>query len=168
VPDTNDLPARVDAVLTVIYLIFNEGYAATRVQALVRANFCAEAIRLGHLVRGLMAPTASREVTALVALMLLQNDSRRDARLDQAGDLVLKIRIPLLNRQQIAEALLLVESKYCGASFSLLAVQAAIAALHCQAARAEETDCCRSSGYDVLERLQLLDVKGTARWRSRW
>src|SRR5712664_3652301 len=81
VPDTGDLPARLDAVLTVIYLVFNEGYAATRGKPLVRADLCAEAIRLGRLVRLLMAPRPPAEATGLVALMLLQ-DSRRDARLD--------------------------------------------------------------------------------------
>src|SRR2546428_716591 len=77
VPDTNDMPARLDAVLTVIYLVFNEGYTATRGE-LVRADLCAEAIRLGRLVRMLMAPQPPTEATALVALMLL-HDSRRDA-----------------------------------------------------------------------------------------
>ncbi len=86
VPETNDLPERVGAVLTVIYLIFNEGYAATRGAPLVRADLCAEAIRLGRLVRLLMAPQPPSEATALVALMLL-HDSRRDARIDEAGDL---------------------------------------------------------------------------------
>src|SRR5229473_7019248 len=80
VPDTNELPARLDAVLTVIYLVFNEGYVATRGEPLVRADLCAEAIRLGLLVRMLMTPPPSAEVTGLVALMLL-HDSRRDARL---------------------------------------------------------------------------------------
>src|SRR5262245_27447314 len=88
VPDTNDMPARLDAVLAVIYLIFNEGYAATRGLSLVRADLCAEAIRLGRLVRALMAPQPPAEATALLAMMLL-HDSRRDARLDEAGDLVL-------------------------------------------------------------------------------
>ena len=91
VPDTNDMPARLDAVLTVIYLIFNEGYAATRGEPLVRTDLCAEAIRLGRLVRTLMAPQPPAEATALVALMLL-HDSRRDARLDEAGDLVVARR----------------------------------------------------------------------------
>ncbi|HSO75509.1 MAG TPA: sigma-70 family RNA polymerase sigma factor, partial [Blastocatellia bacterium] len=86
VPETNDLPARLDAVLTVIYLVFNEGYVATRGEPLVRKDLCSEAIRLGRLVRALMAPQP-REATALLALMLL-HDSRRDARLDEAGDLV--------------------------------------------------------------------------------
>src|SRR5438093_4092908 len=87
VPDTKDMPARLDAVLTVIYLVFNEGYAATRGEPLVRADLCAEAIRLGRLVRTLMAPEPPPEATALVALMLL-HDARRDARLDKAGDLI--------------------------------------------------------------------------------
>ena len=65
VPGTNDLPARLDAVLTVIYLIFNEGYASTRGGPLVRADLCAEAIRLGRLVRTLMAPPPPAEATAL-------------------------------------------------------------------------------------------------------
>src|SRR5499433_1313014 len=86
VPDTKDMPARLDAVLTVIYLVFNEGYAATRGGQLVRADLCAEAIRLARLVRALMAPPP--EATGLLALMLL-HDSRRDTRLDEAGDLVL-------------------------------------------------------------------------------
>src|SRR5262249_32352522 len=88
VPDTQDIPARLDAVLSVIYLIFNEGYMATRGEALVRTDLCAEAIRLGRLVRSLLAPQPSAEATALVALMLL-HDSRRAARLDGAGDLIL-------------------------------------------------------------------------------
>src|SRR5467141_53355 len=87
VPDAKDMPARFDAVLTVIYLIFTEGYAATRGDTLVRRALCAEAIRLARLVRALMAPPPP-EATALLALMLL-HDSRRDARLDDAGDLVL-------------------------------------------------------------------------------
>src|SRR5881409_3387023 len=87
VPDTKEMPARLDAVLTVIYLVFNEGYAATRGAALVRTDLCAEAIRLGRLVRALMSPPPS-DATALLALMLL-HDSRLDARLDLAGDLVL-------------------------------------------------------------------------------
>src|SRR6188474_3361019 len=87
VPDTNDMPARLEAVLTAIYLIFTEGYAPTRGDALVRTDLCLEAIRLGRLVRALMTPPPA-EATALLALMLL-HDSRRDARLDAAGDLVL-------------------------------------------------------------------------------
>src|SRR5205809_2274600 len=88
VPDTKDMPGRLDAVLTVIYLVFTEGYAATRGDALVRTDLCAEAIRLARLVRTLMSPGPPSEATALLALMLL-HDSRREARLDDAGDLVL-------------------------------------------------------------------------------
>src|SRR5207249_1840003 len=87
VPDANEMPARLEAVLTVIYLVFNEGYAPTRGEPFVRTDLCAEAIRLGRLVRALMAPQPSPEATALVALMLL-HDSRREARLDDAGNLV--------------------------------------------------------------------------------
>jgi RNA polymerase sigma-70 factor, ECF subfamily len=154
VPDTADLPPRIEAVLAVIYLIFNEGYAATKGETMVRADLCTEAIRLGQLVRQLMAPQPPSEVTALVALMLL-HDSRRDARLDQAGDLVLledqdRSR---WNHPQIAEALPLVEEALRGGT-GIYALQAAIAALHCQATRAEETDWVQIVRlYDVLERL---------------
>jgi RNA polymerase sigma-70 factor (ECF subfamily) len=154
VPDTNDMPARLDAVLTVIYLIFNEGYAATRGESLVRADLCAEAIRLGRLVRILTAPQPPAEATALLALMLL-HDSRRDARLDEAGDLVLleEQDRSRWNRKQIAEALPLVEEALRGGA-GAFALQAAIAALHCQAARAEDTDWPQIVRlYDILERL---------------
>jgi RNA polymerase sigma-70 factor (ECF subfamily) len=156
VPDTSDMPARLDAVLTVIYLIFNEGYAATRGEPFVRADLCAEAIRLGRLVRTLMAPDPPREVTALVALVLL-HDSRRDARLDEAGDLVVldEQDRQRWNHSQIAEALPLVEEALRGGAPGPFALQAAIAALHCQAARPEETDWPQIVQlYDVLERVQ--------------
>ena len=154
VPDTNDMPARLDAVLTVIYLIFNEGYAATRGESLMRADLCAEAIRLGRLVRMLMAPQPPAEATAILALTLL-HDSRRDARLDEAGDLVLleEQDRSRWNREQIAEALPLVEEALRGGA-GPFALQAAIAALHCQAARAEDTDWPQIVRlYDLLERL---------------
>jgi RNA polymerase sigma-70 factor (ECF subfamily) len=155
VPAATDLPERIDAVLTVIYLIFNEGYAPTRGQTLVRTDLCAEAIRLGHLIRKLMSPHPPAEATGLVALMLL-HDSRRAARLDEAGDLV------VLEEQdrsrwdhgKIAEALPLVDEALRGGP-GPFALQAAIAALHCQAARAEDTDWPQIVRlYDVLERLQ--------------
>jgi len=154
VPDTKDMPARLEAVLTVIYLVFTEGYAATRGDALVRTDLCAEAIRLARLVRALMAPS-SPEATALLALMLL-HDSRRDARLDDAGDLVLLEEQDRRrwNREQIAEALPLVEEALRSGP-GAFALQAAIAALHCQATRAEDTDWPQIVRlYDVLERLQ--------------
>jgi RNA polymerase sigma-70 factor (ECF subfamily) len=152
VPDATELPERLDAVLTVIYLIFNEGYAATRGQPLVRSHLAAEAIRLGRLVRGLMSP-APPEATALVALMLL-HDSRRDARLDAAGDLVTleEQNRRLWDRRQIEEALPLVNEALAGGP-GPYALQAAIAALHCQAPRAEETDWWQIVRlYDLLER----------------
>jgi RNA polymerase sigma-70 factor (ECF subfamily) len=155
VPDKNDLTPRIDSVLTVIYLIFNEGYAATKGDTIVRADLCSEAIRLGQLVRTLMAPQPPSEVTALVALMLL-HDSRRDARLDEAGDLILledqdRSR---WHHPQIAEALPLVEEALRGGT-GVYALQAAIAALHCQAARAEATDWAQIVQlYNLLERLQ--------------
>jgi RNA polymerase sigma-70 factor (ECF subfamily) len=155
VPETNELPARVDAVLTVLYLIFNEGYAATRGAAMVRADLCAEAIRLGRLVRLLMAPQPPAEATGLLALMLL-HDARREARLDEAGDVVLleEQDRSRWNRQQIAEALPLVEEALRGGP-GPFALQAAIVVLHCQAARAEETDWPQIVRlYDQLERLQ--------------
>ena len=154
VPDTNELPARLDAVLTVIYLVFNEGYVATRGEPLVRADLCAEAIRLGRLIKMLMEPQPPREVTGLVALMLL-HDSRREARLDAAGDLVVLEEQDrgLWNQSQIKEALPLVEEELAGEP-GPLALQAAIAAEHCKAARAEDTDWPQIVRlYDQLERI---------------
>jgi RNA polymerase sigma-70 factor (ECF subfamily) len=153
VPDLTDMPQRLDAVLTVIYLVFNEGYAATRGSPLVRTDLCAEAIRLGRLVRALMAPIPPAEATGLVALMLL-HDSRRDARLDEAGDLVVldEQDRSRWQRAQIAEALPLVEEALARGP-GAFALQAAIAALHCQAARAQDTDWLQIVRlYDVLER----------------
>ncbi len=155
VPDTKEMPARLDAVLTVIYLVFNEGYSATRGDSLVRTDLCAEAIRLGRLVRALMGPQPAAEATALLALMLL-HDSRREARLDEAGDLVL---LEEQDRRRwdhalIAEALPLVEEALRSGP-GPYALQAAIAALHCQAPRPEETDWPQIVRlYDLLERLQ--------------
>jgi RNA polymerase sigma-70 factor (ECF subfamily) len=154
VPDAREMPDRLDAVLTVIYLVFNEGYAATRGEALVRADLCAEAIRLGRMVRELMSPPPP-EATALLALMLL-HDARRRARLDAAGDLVLledqdRSR---WDHAQIAEALPLVQEALSAGAGSF-ALQAAIAALHCRAPRAEDTDWRQIVGlYELLERRQ--------------
>src|SRR3989442_9141146 len=155
VPETSDLPGRLDAVLTVIYLVFNEGYAATRGEPLVRADLCAEAIRLGRFVRTLLGPQPPSEVVGLVALMLL-HDSRRDARSDDYGNLIALEEQDRnrWNRQQIAEALPLVEEAVRGGPRPF-AGGAAIAALHCEAARAEDTDWPQIVRlYDVLERLQ--------------
>jgi RNA polymerase sigma-70 factor (ECF subfamily) len=154
-PDTNDMPARLDAVLTVIYLIFNEGYSATRGESLVRSNLCAEAIRHGRLVRTLMGLQVPAEATGLLALMLL-HDSRRDARLDEAGDLVLLEEQDRRrwNHPQIAEAVPLAQEAFRGGP-GPYALQAAIAALHCQAARSEDTDWPQILRlYDLLERVQ--------------
>jgi len=155
VPDTSDLPARLVAVLTVIYLVFNEGYVATRGEPLVRADLCTEAIRLGRLVGTLMAPVVPGAVTGLVALMLL-HDSRREARLDGAGDLVVleEQDRSLWNQAQIAEALPLVAEALKDGP-GQFAVQAAIAAEHCKAARPADTNWREIVRlYDLLERLQ--------------
>jgi RNA polymerase sigma-70 factor (ECF subfamily) len=155
VPSARDLPERLDAVLTVVYLIFNEGYTATRSTTLVRADLCIEAIRLGRLLRTLMGPPVPSEATALLALMLL-HDSRRDARTDEAGDIVLLENQDRnrWNRQQIVEALPLVEEAL-RAGAGPFALQAAIAALHCQAACVEDTDWPQIVAfYDLLLRTQ--------------
>jgi len=155
VPETPDMAARIGAVLTVIYLVFNEGYAATRGGPLVRTDLCAEAIRLGRLVRTLMAPRPPAEATGLVALMLL-HDGRRDARLDEGGDIVVleEQDRSRWNQAQIAEALPLVDEALRDGP-GPFALQAAIAALHCQARRAEETDWPQIVRlYDLLERVQ--------------
>ena len=155
VPEKDALAERLDAVLTVIYLIFNEGYAATRGTRLVKGDFCGEAIRLCRLLQTLMAPAAPGEVLGLLALMLL-HDSRRNARLDDAGDLVVleKQDRSRWDRQQIAEALPLVDQAL-RAGPGPFAVEAAIAGLHCQAERAADTDWPQIARlYEVLERLK--------------
>src|SRR5579862_7462873 len=155
VPETSDMAARLSAVLTVIYLVFNEGYVATRSGPLVRTDLCAEAIRLGRLVRSLMMPQPPAEATALVALMLL-HDARREARTDEAGDLVIleEQDRSRWDQAQIAEALPLVDEALSGGP-GPFALQAAIAAVHCQAARPEDTDWPQIVRlYDLLERVQ--------------
>ena len=154
VPEREDMPARLDSVLTVIYLIFNEGYTATRGESLIRTDLCAEAIRLGSLLTALLAPQPPSEATGLVALMLL-HDARREARYDAAGDLVLLENQDrrLWNEPQIAQALPLVEQAFRGDP-GPYAVQAAISAQHCVAPRAEETDWRQIVRlYDLLERI---------------
>src|ERR1041384_343115 len=154
VPDTSDMPERLDAVLTAIYLIFTEGYAPTRGEPLIRADLCAEAIRLGRLVRTLLEPKPPAEATALVALMLL-HDSRREARRDEDGNLVVleEQDRTLWNRPQIDEALSFVEEALRGEP-GPFALEAAIAAEHCKAARAEDTNWPQIVRlYDLLEQL---------------
>jgi RNA polymerase sigma-70 factor, ECF subfamily len=155
VPDTSAMSARLDAVLTVIYLVFNEGYAATRGGPLLRADLCTEAIRLGRLMRSLLDPSPPAEATGLVALMLLQ-DARRDARIDETGDLVVLEQQDRSrwDQRQIAEALPLVEDVLRGGP-GPFALQAAIAAVHCEASRAEDTDWPQIVRlYDLLEQVQ--------------
>jgi len=155
VPEIADMPGRLGAVLTVIYLIFNEGYTATRGEALVRTDLCTEAIRLGRLVRTLMAPEPPSEATGLFALMLL-HDSRRAARLDAAGDLVLleEQDRSRWDHDQIAEALPLVDEALRG-EVGPFALQAALAAQHCRARRPEDTNWAQIVRlYDLLERVQ--------------
>jgi RNA polymerase sigma-70 factor (ECF subfamily) len=155
VPEKGDMPERLDAVLTVIYLVFNEGYSATRGDTLIRTDLTTEAIRLGRLVRELMAPYPPGEVTGLVALMLL-HDARRTARFDESGDIVLleHQNRSLWDRRQIGEALPLVaEALRDGAG--PFALQAALAAEHCQAQRSEDTNWASIVQiYDVLQTVQ--------------
>jgi RNA polymerase sigma-70 factor (ECF subfamily) len=155
VPGTGDMAERLDVVLTVIYLIFNEGYAATWGGPLIRRDLCAEAIRLGRLVRILMEPSPPAEATALLALMLL-HDARREARLDQAGELVVleDQDRSLWDQEQIAEALPLVAEGLRGGA-GPYSLQAAIAAVHCRAATADATDWSQMVRfYDLLEQTQ--------------
>jgi len=155
VPEMAEMPERIDAVLTVIYLIFNEGYASTRGESLVRADLCAEAIRLARLIRMSMAPYAPEEATGLLALMLL-HDSRRKARVNEADDLIVleDQDRSLWDQGQIAEALPLV-AESLRRQPEPFALQAAIAAEHCRALRAEDTDWAAIVRlYDLLLRIQ--------------
>jgi len=152
VPSTSELAERLDAVLSVIYFVFNEGYAATRGDRLIRADLCGEAIRLGRIVRTLISPRPPAEITGLLALMLL-HDARRDAREDEAGEIVLLENQDRSrwNQAQIAEALPLVTEALAG-SPGPYALQAAIAAEHCKAARTEDTNWREIVRlYEVLE-----------------
>lgn len=157
VPDMRDMPERLDAVLTVIYLIFNEGYTSTRGENLLRTDLSAEAIRLARLIRKLMSPAPS-EVTGLLALMLL-HDARKNARVDDAGDLVVLEEQDrgLWDREQIQEALRLVQGPTSDVQGldGPFAIQAAIAAEHCKAAQATDTDwSVIVTLYDQLIRIQ--------------
>ncbi|MDB4996197.1 MAG: putative polymerase, sigma-24 subunit, subfamily [Myxococcaceae bacterium] len=140
VPETSEMPERLHAVLTVLYLVFTEGYAATSGASMVRSDLSAEAIRLTRVVRSLAGRDPPSEVTGLLALMLL-HDARREARLDAAGDLVLLDDQDRgrWNQAQIAEALPLAEDALRGEP-GPFALQAAIAAVHGRAKRKEDTD----------------------------
>ena len=155
VPETSQMRERLDAVLTVIYLVFNEGYAATRGDALVRNELCAEAIRLARLLCTLMSPNPPGEAAGLLSLMML-HDARRTARLDANGDIVVleEQDRSSWNQQQIAEALPMVEQALRRAP-GPFALQAAIAAVHCQASRAEDTDWPQIAAlYEMLWQAQ--------------
>ena len=151
VPNTKEMPDRLDAVLTTIYLIFNEGYASTRGEPLVRADLCLEAIRLARLLRALITPPPP-QVTALLALMLL-HDARRNARVDESGNIVVleEQDRSRWNQEQIAEALPLADEAL-RAEVGPFALQAAIAAEHCKARNPDETNWSRIVGlYDALQ-----------------
>jgi RNA polymerase sigma-70 factor (ECF subfamily) len=149
VPSAGDLPGRLEAVLRVIYLVFNEGYSASSGGKLTRHDLSAEAIRLGRLLLQLLPEP---EAAGLLALMLL-HDSRRAARTSPTGDLVLleEQDRSLWNRDQIEEGAVLVDRALRSGPIGAYTVQAAIAAVHARASRAETTDWARIAGlYDVL------------------
>lgn len=149
VPALSELPARLDAVLRVVYLVFNEGYAASSGESLTRTDLSAEAIRLGRMLLDLLPEP---EAAGLLALMLLQ-DSRRAARTTAAGDVVLldEQDRSLWNRAQIGEGLALVRRALESRRFGPYTLQAAIAAAHAEAAAPEATDWHRIvATYDLL------------------
>jgi len=151
VPGPRELPERLESVLRVVYLVFNEGYSASSGATLTRADLSAEAIRLGRLLRELL-PEA--EVEGLLALMLL-HESRRGARMSEEGDLILLADQDRArwNREQIAEGLALVEEALASRRFGPYALQAAIAAVHAEGRDAASTDWRQIAGlYDVLLR----------------
>ena len=153
VPGGDRLTERLDGVLRVVYLVFNEGYAATSGDALVRRELCTEGIRLGRLIVGLL-PRVS-EAAGLLALMLLQ-DSRRSARVDAEGELVTleDQDRSQWDRAQIAEGEALAEDAVRRGGAGFYAIQAAIASLHAHAARTEETDWPQIAAlYSLLLRL---------------
>ncbi len=151
VPSPEELPDRLDAVLQVIYLVFNEGYSASSGASLTRADLSGEAIRLGRLLIELLPEP---EVMGLLALMLLQ-ESRREARTSPAGDLVLleDQDRSLWNQGQIAEGTALVEQSLTSRRFGPYTLQAAIAAVHAEAPDPSATDWAQIVElYGVLAR----------------
>jgi RNA polymerase sigma-70 factor (ECF subfamily) len=152
VPDRSDLAERLDTVLHVIYLVFNEGYSASSGAALTRHDLCAEAIRLGRLLVELLPEP---EAVGLLALMLL-HDARRAARASSDGELLLLSEQDrsLWNREQIAEGARLVEQALSSRRFGPYTLQAAIAAVHAESPDAAATDWRQIVGlYAVLRRL---------------
>ena len=151
VPGPSGLQERLDNVLRVVYLVFNEGYSASSGTSLTRADLSGEAIRLGRLLRELLPEP---EVIGLLALMLL-HESRRAARTSPTGDLILLEHQDrsLWNRGQITEGIGLVERALTSRRFGPYSIQAAIAAVHAEAPDAAKTDWAQIVGlYDVLTR----------------
>jgi RNA polymerase sigma-70 factor (ECF subfamily) len=153
VPSRAELPERLEPVLRVVYLVFNEGYAASSGESLTRSDLSGVAIRLGRL---LVALLPEPEVVGLLALMLLQ-ESRRAARTSPTGDLVLledqdRSR---WHRGQIAEGTALVEQALATRRFGAYTLQAAMAAVHAQARTPAETDWAQIVAlYDVLAQVE--------------
>jgi RNA polymerase sigma-70 factor, ECF subfamily len=153
VPTPQELPERLDAVLQVVYLVFNEGYSAAAGAEVTRAELTGEAIRLGRLLAGLQPEP---EVNGLLALMLLQ-ESRRAARTSPAGELILLEHQDraLWNREQIAEGVGLVEKALSSRRFGPYTLQAAIAAVHAEAESTAATDWRQIVAlYNHLARIQ--------------
>ncbi len=149
VPSFPDLPARLDSVLHVIYLVFNEGYLASSGASLTREDLSAEAIRLGRLLVELLPEP---EAIGLLALMLL-HEARRPARASSEGELILleEQDRSLWNREQIKEGVLLVEQALSSRRIGPYSLQAAIAAVHAEARDASATDWGQLVGlYNVL------------------
>ncbi|HDZ58102.1 MAG TPA: RNA polymerase sigma factor [Pseudomonas xinjiangensis] len=152
VPERKALPSRLQSVLQVIYLVFNEGYSSSSGESVVNVNLAAEAIRLGRLMSTLLPDP---EVSGLLALMLLQ-DSRRCARQSATGELITleEQDRSLWDKAQIAEGLGWLNAAMQQPPAGVYCLQAAIAAVHAQAASAASTDWSQIAGlYDQLYRL---------------